>query len=67
MDQLLIIYASLSHTHYWCEVGMVKVPAINTILSTALNSKTKTSSVGEGLTYFVIVLLLLFKEKSERA
>ena len=24
MDQL--IYASLSHTHYWYEVGMLKVP-----------------------------------------
>ena len=26
MDQL--IYASLSHTHYWYEVGILKVPAI---------------------------------------
>ena len=26
MDQL--IFASLSHTHYWYEVGMLKVPAI---------------------------------------
>ena len=26
MDQL--IYASLSHTHYWYEVGMLDVPAI---------------------------------------
>ena len=26
MDQL--ICASLSHTHYWCEVGMLKVPAV---------------------------------------
>ena len=25
MDQ--IIYTSLSHTHYWYEVGMLKVPA----------------------------------------
>ena len=25
MDQL--IFASLSHTHYWYEVGMLKVPA----------------------------------------
>ena len=25
MDQL--IYASLSHTHYWYEAGMLKVPA----------------------------------------
>ena len=27
MDQL--IFASLSHTHYWYEVGMLKVPAYN--------------------------------------
>ena len=27
MDQL--IYASLSHTHYWYEVGMLKVPAMH--------------------------------------
>ena len=26
MDQL--IFASLSHTHYWYEVGMLKVPAV---------------------------------------
>ena len=26
MDQL--IYASLSRTHYWYEVGMLKVPAV---------------------------------------
>ena len=25
MDQL--IFASLSHTHYWYEVGMLKIPA----------------------------------------
>ena len=27
MDQL--IFASLSHTHYWYEVGMLKVPAVS--------------------------------------
>ena len=26
MDQL--VFASLSHTHYWYEVGMLKVPAV---------------------------------------
>ena len=26
MDQLM--FASLSHTHHWCEVGMLKVPAV---------------------------------------
>ena len=46
MDQL--IFASLSHTHYWYEVGMLKVPAVqceeyknnnntNTSLSTTNN------------------------------
>ena len=29
MDQL--IFASLSHTHYWYEVGMLKVPALVTL------------------------------------
>ena len=29
MDQL--IFASLSHTHYWYEVGMLKVPAVLSI------------------------------------
>ena len=29
MDQL--IFASLSHTHYWYEVGMLKVPAVGGI------------------------------------
>ena len=27
MDQLIV--ASLSHTHYWYEVGMLKIPAVN--------------------------------------
>ena len=29
MDQL--IFASLSHTHYWYEVGMLKVPAVGAL------------------------------------
>ena len=29
MDQL--IFASLSHTHYWYEVGMLKVPAVSSM------------------------------------
>ena len=42
MDQL--IFASLSHTHYWYEVGMLKVPCnlINTYIHTyILSSRTK--------------------------
>ena len=31
MDQL--IFASLSHTHYWYRVGMLKVPAVDPICS----------------------------------
>ena len=31
MDQLT--FASLSHTHYWYEVGMLKVPAVIVILN----------------------------------
>ena len=30
MDQL--IFASLSHTHYWYEVGMLKVPAVSCVV-----------------------------------
>ena len=33
MDQL--IFASLSHTHYWYEVGMLKVPAVQPMESRA--------------------------------
>ena len=33
MDQL--IFASLSHTHYWYEVGMLKVPAVCIHICTA--------------------------------
>ena len=29
MDQL--IFASLSHTHYWYEVGMLKVPTVDLV------------------------------------
>ena len=38
MDQL--IFASLSHTHYWYEVGMLKVPAVH--ISRWYNSKIKS-------------------------
>ena len=34
MDQL--IFASLSHTHYWYEVGMLKVPAVVNAIGTQL-------------------------------
>ena len=36
MDQL--IFASLSHTHYWYEVGMLKVPALVGLIRLATNT-----------------------------
>ena len=35
MDQL--IFASLSHAHYWYEVGMLKVPAVQQCVFTLLH------------------------------
>ena len=44
MDQLIL--ASLSHTHYWYEVGMLKVPAsINTRDTDILHSITVISQM----------------------
>ena len=45
MDQL--ICASLSHTHYWCEVGMSKVPAMYSPLKkdTAMVHNAKKNSI----------------------
>ena len=37
MDQL--IFASLSHTHYWYEVGMLKVPAVGTPVDKCVRSR----------------------------
>ena len=38
MDQL--IFASLSHTHYWYEVGMLKVPAVRGVPLRATEAAT---------------------------
>ena len=38
MDQL--IFASLSHTHYGYEVGMLKVPAVYTVAAGYLDLST---------------------------
>ena len=40
MDQL--IFASLSHTHYWYEVGMLKVPAV---CVTSSNIKDQSNTI----------------------
>ena len=54
MDQL--IYASLSYTHYWYEVGMLKVPARKYLLRTV-----------PYLTFhYERYMREYFKEKSER-
>ena len=42
MDQL--IFASLSHTHYWYEVGMLKVPTEYQLLGTPATRSTLYSS-----------------------
>ena len=55
MDQL--IFASLSHTHYWYEVGMLKVPAVycfkrsNTLLVTVYMTRMSTICVVVMATY----------------
>ena len=41
MDQL--IFASLSHNHYWYEVGMLKVPAVGNIRPSGLVGHLRTS------------------------
>ena len=42
MDQL--IFASLSHTHYWYQVGMLKVPAVHLHESPCRDTKTEAKA-----------------------
>ena len=44
MDQL--IFASLSHTHYWYEVGMLKVSADINALNVRNNNNNNNITVG---------------------
>ena len=44
MDQL--ICASLSHTHYWYEVGMLKVPSCQTTLENAAHERGRCGDGG---------------------
>ena len=46
MDQL--IFASLSHTHYWYEVGMLKVPAVSVAGGAAGTGSRKNLKENEG-------------------
>ena len=43
MDQL--IFASLSHTHYWYEVGMLKVPAVEVKMNCNIGSRIRWVSM----------------------
>ena len=63
MDQL--IFASLSHTHYWYEVGMLKVPAVVSIINNiktvlVLTSKLNETSISINQYYMLNVLHPLF-------
>ena len=56
MDQ--IIYASLSHTRYWYEVGMLKVPACMTVLKTLVLQNVKRSPVEEATLKTLIGIII---------
>ena len=68
MNQLVV--ASLSHTHYWYEVGMLKVPAVYLHDTTArvLTSGHPPETINRVLTYGYLPGLLkqLFRNKSAR-
>ena len=54
MDQL--IFASLSHTHYWYEVGMLKVPAIFYNIRLRFTNTRTRSQTHYDLTYQLICI-----------
>ena len=63
MDQL--ICASLSHTHYWYEVGMLKVPAFNAVYIMLLLVVLYSTSVrGSQSTINNQSIILLTRERS---
>ena len=51
-----LIYASLSHTHYWYEVGMLKVPAVQS--TTYMLYKARSTQISTIL--FITVVTVLF-------
>ena len=51
MDQL--IFASLSHTQYWYEVGMLKVPAVLWTLTHRLHQLKASIAMDLGTTTFL--------------
>ena len=54
MDQL--IFASFSHTHYWYEVGMLKVPAVTVLLKGGSTVYPILATIHPFLSTFVPVL-----------
>ena len=55
MDQL--IFASLSHTHYWYEVGMLKVPAVTVSAFREYRYKMKVYICSKNMEYGVSYLV----------
>ena len=51
MDQL--IFASLSHTHYWYEVGMLKVPGV-TYMYSSLSDPMRISPVSPIINVYLV-------------
>ena len=52
MDQL--IFASLSHTHYWYEVGMLKVPAVYKLKKQSLRRSAVSCANSSGNVYLTL-------------
>ena len=64
MDQL--IFASFSHTHYWYEVGMLKVPAVRSDVSNADHFCSKCEPSKHRNLKFPNLQKGMFGEKSKR-
>ena len=56
MDQL--IFAFLSHTHYWYEVGMLKVPAVYTYINRHEGTPEKQQKQKQCSTSSVMVVII---------
>ena len=57
MDQL--IFDSLSHTHYWYEVGMLKVPAVSSV-GDKPSDTVKRHIRAQGQAYYVVTMPATF-------
>ena len=61
MDQL--IFASLYHTHYWYEVGMLKVPAVE-VNQRLLFEKVSAATLGASFTTPSFSLRVVYTDRS---